>query len=104
MVEVFYETSVPEQQRDGKTEYYTLVYTHAPGESFVVRQGHGWWDNESNCPRCDETVLGTVDTEAEAKRIYDEQRADLIRRGFVAVVSGLWTIPAPASARGLVEA
>ena len=53
--------------------------------------------------RCDTTVLATVDAEVEAKRIYGEQRANLSNRGFVAAVSGLWTIPAPASARGLVQ-
>jgi hypothetical protein len=53
--------------------------------------------------RCDTTVLATVDAEVEAKRIYGEQRANLLNRGFVAAVSGLWTIPAAASARGLVQ-
>ena len=104
MVEIFYGANVPEQQRDEKTEYYSLVYTLAPGDSFVIRQGHGWWDHVSNCSRCDETVLATVDSEAEAKRIYGEQRAKIIAMGFIHVPSGLWTVPAPASARGLVEA
>ena len=53
--------------------------------------------------RSDTTVLATVDAEVEAKRIYGEQRANLLNRGFVAAVSGLWTISAPASARGLVQ-
>jgi hypothetical protein len=42
MVEVFYGTSVPEQQRDEKTEYYTRTYMFVPPESFVVMQIHGW--------------------------------------------------------------
>jgi hypothetical protein len=101
VVEIFYRADVPEQQRDEKTEYYSLVYTFAPEDSaFVLRQGHGWWDNESNCSRCDETVLVTVDSEAEVKRMYEEQRSNIIAMGFVYVPSGLWTIPAPASARG----
>ncbi len=102
MVEVFYEA--PEQQRDEKTEYYTLTYMFVPPDSFVVMQVHGWWNHESNHSRCDTTVLATVDAEIEAKRIYGEQRANLLARGFVSAVSGLWTVPAPASAHGLVEA
>ncbi len=104
MMQIFYATNVLEEQQDGKTEYYSLAYTFAPGDSFVVRQGHGWWDNVSNCSKCDETVLATVDSEAETKRIYEEQRAKMVALGFVYVRSDLWTIPAPASARGLVEA
>jgi len=103
MAEVFYSIDVPEEQRDEKTEYCTLTLMLVPPASFVIRQGHGWWDHVSNCSRCDETVLATVDSEAEAKRIYSEQRASLIARGFVYVRSGLWTVPAPAAARGLVE-
>jgi hypothetical protein len=104
MVEVFYGTSVAEHLRDEKTEYYTLTLMSVPPASVVIRQGHGWWDFVSNCSRCDETVLATLDSESEANRIYEEQRAGLIARGFVHVPSGLWTVPAPASARGLVEA
>ena len=99
MVEVFYGTNVPEQQQNAKTEYYTLTHMFVPS-SFIVRQGHGWWDHVSNCSRCDETVLATVDSEAEANRIYGEQRAKILALGFAHVRSGLWTIPAPASARG----
>ena len=104
MVEIFYRTNVPEEQQDGKAEYYSLVYDFAPGDSFVLRQGHGWWDNVSNCSRCDEPVLATVDSEAEAKRTYEEARTKILSLGFAHIRSGLWTIPAPASARGLVEA
>jgi hypothetical protein len=104
MVEVFYRIDVPEKQRDEKTEYYTLTSMPVPPSSVIIRQGHGWWDYVSNCSRCDETVLATVDSEAEANRIYGEQRANILALGFVYVPSGLWTIPAPASARGLVEA
>jgi hypothetical protein len=104
MVEMFYANNVPEKQQDGKTEFYSLVYADAQGDSFVIRQGHGWADFESNSSRCEETVLATVDSEAEAKRIYEEARAKILALGFVYVRSGLWTIPAPASARGLVEA
>jgi hypothetical protein len=42
---------------------------------------HGWWDHESTMSRCDTTVLATVDAEVEAKRIYGEQRANLLNRG-----------------------
>ena len=104
MVEVFYGTSAPERQQDEKTEYYTLTYMFVPPDSFVVMQVHGWWDQESNHSRCDTTVLATVDAEGEAERIYGEQRVSLLGSGFVKAVSGLWTVPAPASARGLVEA
>jgi hypothetical protein len=103
MVEVFYRINVPEEQRDEKTEYYTLTYMFVPLDSFVVMQIHGWWDEESNHSRCETTVLATVAAEVEAKRIYGEQRIGLLGGGFVNVCSGLWTTPAPASARGLVE-
>jgi hypothetical protein len=39
--------------------------------------------------RCDTTVLATVDAEVEAKRIYGEQRANLLNMGLVAAVSGV---------------
>jgi hypothetical protein len=104
MLEVFYGTSVPELQRDEKAEFYTLVCAFAPTESFVVMHRHGWWDHETNCSRCDETVLATVESEVEAKRIYGEQRAKLLSMGFVHARSGLWTVRASAFARGLVEA
>jgi hypothetical protein len=42
MVEVFYGTSVSEQQPDEKTEYYTLAYMFVPPESFVVMQLQAW--------------------------------------------------------------
>ena len=70
------------------------------GIPLSLRQGHGWWDHVSNCARCDETVLATVDSEAEAQRIYEEQRAKILAMGFVQVRSGRWTVPPPASARG----
>jgi hypothetical protein len=104
MVETFYATDIREEQEKPETEYYTLVLDAAPRDCYVVTQVHGWWDHELNCSKCKNLVLGTVDVELEAKRIYSEQRASLIARGFVYVRSGLWTIPAPASARGLVEA
>jgi hypothetical protein len=104
MVEVFYRINVPEEQRDEKTEYYTLTLMLVTPASLVIRQGHGWWDHVSDCSRCDETVLATFDSEAKANRMYGEQRAKILALGFVHVPSGLWTIPAPASARGLVEA
>lgn len=47
MVEVFYRINVPEEQRDEKTEYYTLTYMFVPLDSFVVMQIHGRWDEES---------------------------------------------------------
>lgn len=99
-VDIFYGTST-QDQLDEKTEYYSLVYTYAPEDSaFVLRQGHGWWDHVANCARCDTTVLATVDTESEAERMYEEQRAKILAMGFVQVRSGLWTIPPPPSARG----
>ena len=104
MVEIFYDTKVPEEQRDEKTEYYSLALMPVTPVRSVIRHGHGWWDRVSNCSRCDETVLATADSESEAKRIYGEQRAKIIAIGFVHVRSGLWTVPAPAAARGLIEA
>jgi hypothetical protein len=100
MVETFYATDIREEQLNPETEYYTLVLAAAQGDSCVVTQDHGWWDHELNHSKCDRLVLGTVDVESEARRIYSEQRASLIARGFVYVRSGLWTVPAPASARG----
>src|ERR1035438_5522074 len=93
MVEVFYGTNVPEQQRDEKTEYFTITHMFVPPGSFGVMQIHGWWDRESNHSQCNTTVLATVDAEVEAERIYGEQRANLLSRGFAATASGLWTTP-----------
>jgi hypothetical protein len=102
--ETFYATDIREEQEKPETEYYTLVFAAAQGDCYVVTQDHGWWDHEQNCSKAGQLVLGSVDVELEARRIYSEQRASLIARGFIYVRSGLWTVPAPASARGLVEA
>jgi hypothetical protein len=88
MVEVFYGTSVSEQQPDEKTEYYTLAYMFVPPESFVVMQLQAWRGQKSKHSLRETTVLATVDTEVEAEQIYGEQRAILLRTGFVAAVSG----------------
>jgi hypothetical protein len=87
MVEVFYKTKVIEEQLNGQTEYFTLVLTPVPPESFVVIQLHGTWDIDLNQARRDVMVWSCRDYEGDAIREYDKLRAVLQSKGFVHVVA-----------------
>jgi hypothetical protein len=85
MIEVFYRANVPEEQRDEKTEYYTLVFIPIRPGFFIVSQHHGWWDPELQRSRHAGTQLMTIDeplSEAEGRRIYLEQRSHILSLGF----------------------
>ena len=87
MVEVFYKTKVIEEQVNGQTEYFTLVLTPVPPESFVVIQFHGTWDIDLNQARRDVMVWSCKDYEGDAIREYDKLRAALQSKGFVHVIA-----------------
>jgi hypothetical protein len=87
MVEVFYKTKVIEEQLNGQTEYFTLILTPVPPESFVVIQLHGTWDIDLNQARRDVMVWSCRDYEGDAIREYDKLRAVLQSEGFVHVIA-----------------
>jgi hypothetical protein len=87
MVEVFYKTKVIEEQLNGQTEYFTLILTPVPPESFVVIQLHGTWDVDLNQARRDVMVWSCRDYEGDAIREYDKLRAVLQSEGFVHVIA-----------------
>jgi hypothetical protein len=86
MVELFYREDA--KTEDERTEYYALILTPLPGDTFVLVQLHIWWDEEQNRLQRSEPVLLLLDVEAEAERVYQEQRHGLIRSGFTKVLQG----------------
>jgi hypothetical protein len=86
MVELFYRPNA--NTEDERTEYYGLVLTPLPDDTFSLIQLHIWWDEEHNQLQRSEMVLGFFDTEAENERIYQEQRSGLTRLGFTKVLEG----------------
>ena len=85
MVETFYKIEVTEERYTDSAEYYTLALIPLAGSSYIVTEHHGLWDNVANKARLKTTILTNADEptpEAEARRIYDEQRSYLVSQGF----------------------
>jgi hypothetical protein len=88
MVETLYNIEVKEEKYTESSEYYTLALVHLTGSFFIVTEFHGWWDNVANKARLNTTILSERNEptpEAEARRIYDEQRSYLVSQGFIHV-------------------
>jgi len=85
--EVFYKTSVPEEQDDVKAEYYRLTFHHDDTTNlWVVTQFHGFWDEQLKEATVTQQMLNTSEDptiEVEARKIYDAARANIVRNGFV---------------------
>jgi hypothetical protein len=86
MVELFYREDA--KTEDERAEYYALILTPLPGDTFVLVQLHIWWDEEQDRLQRSEPVLLMLDVEAEAERVYQEQRSGLMRLGFTKVLQG----------------
>jgi hypothetical protein len=85
MVEVFYRTTVTEEQQDVTTEFYSITFIAIGAGAFVVTQYHGWWNHELQRSQYDALQLNTMGepvTESEGWRIYSEQRSHILELGF----------------------
>jgi hypothetical protein len=90
MVETFYRTNILEEQRDEKTEYYSLALFAVAANFFTVSKHHGFWSEELQHPVLNRIVFNTLEEPlsfAEAEKAYAEQRAYLARTGFVHAIS-----------------
>jgi hypothetical protein len=83
--ETLYNTPTPKKPM---AEYYELLIRSAPEGgadkfSFTVR--HGWWDEVSREAKNSTQVINPEEgfSYAEAREMYEEQRAYLAKRGFV---------------------
>ena len=84
--EVFYKTSVPEEQDDEKAEYYRLtLHNDSTTDLWVVTQYHGYWDEELKEATVTQQMLNTSGDptiESDAREIYDAARAHIAGNGF----------------------
>jgi hypothetical protein len=86
MVELLYRENA--KTEDERTEYYGLILLSLPGDTFYLGHFHVWWDEEQNRAQRNEPVLQLFDDEAEAERIYQEQRSGIVGLGFTKVLQG----------------